>query len=253
MPKGRRNAQASPRSAGKVPKWAKGASAIVAGLLAVILVAGLWLMSRAPEPETAQLPPTPVAVEAAEAVKVVDPFAHEALMSDDPVVVAGAVVDLRDEWFYAENDVLMASIDTVFGSAVSDGALYVLDGITLQRASLYDAPEPNKTYYHAEALSGRVLSEDEDGVLVEVWDVEVISRRNLIEPQAQWGRQRLMMKHDEFAGRWIVTDWTSVEGPVPGLTQGLRPSDATELEIELDSHARFRDWLGVSADTGQTQ
>lgn len=229
---------------------AKAGSVVVIAALTVVLGWGLWMSRKAPPiPDAAveaAAPAENVGTAAAEAE--MDRWSYERLGSQDPQLVAAAAVELRDEWFYADNDVLMASVEQVFVTAVSPAAMFMLNGLTLQRASLWDAPEANKTYYHTAALSTTVLGETEGDVLVEVWAVEVISRRNLIEPMSQWTRERLLMRYDAALQRWKVAEWSSVEGPVPTLTPQLGPSTATELEFDLDGHARVRDWLGVAAD-----
>lgn len=226
-----------------------GAVAVTGGIV-IVLLWGLWMSRSGPAPSEVSERPLPETAEPVlqiEAGQELDPWGYEALGSPDPERVAAAVVELRDEWFYADNDVLMASVAEVFQSAVSPGAMFMLNGLSLQRASLWDAPEPNKTYYHTTALSTSVLGEQDDGaVLVEVWAMEVISRRNLIEPMSQWTRERILLIENPDTARWQVVDWTNVEGPVPTLTPALAPSTATELEIDLDGHGRVRDWLGVT-------
>lgn len=174
-------------------------------------------------------------------------YMREELFSDDPVVVAAAIIDLRDDWFYGDNAEVIASMEGVFGGDLnSEAARFVLNGLALQRAAINEAPELNKTYYFSTSLSAKVIQQSGAEAVIEVWDMELISRRELIEPEAKWGIQRLFMERRE--GRWIVTLWRDELGPAPAVSSVQRTSSATDLELDLDGHAHVPDWLGIVID-----
>lgn len=241
---------------GKVQNHSKvkvGSAVVVVGLAAV-MVWGLWVSASggpsnepsAVEVPTEALPSEGALAEVRSETETFSVWDFEALGSDDPSVVAAAAVELRDEWFFEDNDPLVESVEVVFGSAIAPGATSMLNEMAAQRASLWDAPEPNKTYYHSAVLSVANLGETADGdVLIEVWAVEVISRRNLIEPVSQWTRERITMRWNPLVERWNVQEWRTVEGPTPTLLPQASPSTASELEFDLEGHGRVRDWLGL--------
>lgn len=189
----------------------------------------------------------------AEPVTIADPaispsgdpaYMREDLFSEDPVIVAAAIIDLRDDWFYGENNEVIASMEGVFGGDLnSDAAKFVLNGLALQRAAINEAPELNKTYYFSTSLSAKAIQQSDSEAVIEVWDMELISRRELIEPEAKWGIQRLFMERRD--GRWIVTLWRDELGPAPAVSSIQRTSSATDLELDLDGHAHVPDWLGI--------
>jgi len=223
-----------------------GAAAVLMALLGVMFVFSLW-KARAGEDALANAPVAePITVPAEEASRelTAPAYLREDLFSDDPVVVAAAVVELRDDWFYGENSEVIASMEGVFGDDLnSRAAQFVLNGLALQRAAIIEAPELNKTFYFSAALSAKVIQQSSSEAVIEVWDMEVISRRELIEPEAKWGIQRLFMEHRN--GRWVVTVWLDELGPAPSVSSVQRTSSATDLELDLDGHAHVPDWLGI--------
>lgn len=219
---------------------------VLASMVVAIFAFSLW-KAKAGEEALANVP-------MAEPVAVADPamgtasgapaYMREDLFSDDPVVVAAAIIDLRDDWFYGENNEVIASMEGVFGGDLnSDAAKFVLNGLALQRAAINEAPELNKTYYFSTSLSAKVIQQSDTDAVIEVWDMELISRRELIEPEAKWGIQRLFM--ERRAGRWIVTLWRDELGPAPAVSSVQRTASATDLELDLDGHAHVPDWLGI--------
>ena len=214
-------------------------------MVVVMFVFSLW-KAKAGEEALADVP-------VAEPVTITEPvmdsssepaYMREDLFSNDPVVVAAAIIELRDDWFYGENNEVIASMEGVFGGDLnSDAAKFVLNGLALQRAAINEAPELNKTYYFSTSLSAKVIQRSDTEAVIEVWDMELISRRELIEPEAKWGIQRLFMERRD--GRWIVTLWRDELGPAPAVSSVQRTSSATDLELDLDGHAHVPDWLGI--------
>ena len=220
-------------------------AAVLVALVVVMFVFSLW-KANAGEEALANVP-------LAEPVTIAEPvmdsssepaYMREDLFSDDPVIVAAAIIDLRDDWFYGANNEVIASMEGVFGGDLnSDAAKFVLNGLALQRAAINEAPELNKTFYFSTSLSAKVIQQSDTEAVIEVWDMELISRRELIEPEAKWGIQRLFMERRD--GRWIVTLWRDELGPAPAVSSIQRTASATDLELDLDGHAHVPDWLGI--------
>jgi len=220
--------------------------AMLMAMVVVMFAFSLWkvkageesLMS-APAAEPVTVPDTVIT-----RMSVEPAYMREDLFSDDPVIVAAAIIDLRDDWFYGENNEVVASMEGVFGGDLtSEAATFILNGLALQRAAINEAPELNKTYYFSTSLSAKVIQQSDTEAVIEVWDMELISRRELIEPEAKWGIQRLFMERRD--GRWIVTLWRDELGPAPAVSSVQRTSSATDLELDLDGHAHVPDWLGI--------
>jgi len=214
-----------------------GGAVVVVALVIVMFAFSLW-KAKAGEDALANVPVAePVTIVDAEApFGAADPaYMREDLFSDDPVVVAAAIIELRDDWFYGDNNEVIASMEGVFGGELtSEAATFVLNGLSLQRAAINEAPELNKTFYFSTSLSAKVIQQSATEAVIEVWDMELISRRELIEPEAKWGIQRLFMerRRDEL-------------GPAPSVSSVQRTSSATDLELDLDGHAHVPDWLGI--------
>jgi hypothetical protein len=99
------------------------------------------------------------------------------------------------------------------------------------------APGTGPTRYVQAALATRVDAFAPDRARVSVWNVGILSRNGVADPQAGWYTSVFDLVWER--GDWKLWSETTDPGPAPGLNSGMSPSTSQELDAALDG---FTPW-----------
>lgn len=131
---------------------------------------------------------------------------------------------------------LAEKVRSLWSAASADGALETtLNRLSALRARLGSGT--GRTRFRQAVLGVRVDSAAAERVVVSVWWVGVLSRADVITPQAQWSTSTLTMVSED--GDWKVDAETTEPGPLPDHSVDSEPITHAELERRLTG---FVDW-----------
>lgn len=99
------------------------------------------------------------------------------------------------------------------------------------------APGTGPTRYVQAALATRVDAFAPDRAHVSVWNVGILSRNGVADPQAGWYTSEFDLVWER--GDWKLWSETTDPGPAPGLNSGMSRATSQELDAALDG---FTPW-----------
>ena len=159
----------------------------------------------------------------------------------DPVVAATGFVGMRDDWLYAPNDALEASLRHV----IADGDYLNLEkqllheGLAPMRQALLEHPDLERTWFVTVPLTAEVVTHTANSARVEVWEVQIFARVSIADPVSTWSIHTVDLTWSD--NRWQVTKWKIDPGPTARIDSRQTATAADDLNDELDGHGRLGD------------
>jgi len=159
----------------------------------------------------------------------------------DPVVAASGFVGMRDDWLYAANDVLEASLRHVITEEdyLELETQLLHEGLAPMRQALLEHPDLERTWFVTVPLTAEVLNQTETSARVEVWEVQIFSRVSITDPVSTWSIHTLDLTWAD--DRWQVATWKIEPGPTARIDSRQNATAADDFDEDLAGHGRLDD------------
>jgi len=159
----------------------------------------------------------------------------------DPVVAATGFVGMRDDWLYAPNDALEASLRHVIADDdyLNLERQLLHEGLAPMRQALLEHPDLERTWFVTVPLTAEVVTLTANSARVEVWEVQIFARVSITDPVSTWSIHTVDLTWSE--DRWQVTKWKIEPGPTARIDSRQTATTADDLDDDLSGHGRLGD------------